>query len=68
MASSTPATYADARVNAQLARMWSAKEGDSGHIATLWNAAKDAWTRADGTSKTYNAAEASPGPAVGGGK
>eukprot|EP00581_Thalassiosira_minuscula_P028458 CAMPEP_0183754816 /NCGR_PEP_ID=MMETSP0739-20130205/3731_1 /TAXON_ID=385413 /ORGANISM="Thalassiosira miniscula, Strain CCMP1093" /LENGTH=1540 /DNA_ID=CAMNT_0025991459 /DNA_START=38 /DNA_END=4660 /DNA_ORIENTATION=+ len=67
MGSSTPATYAVARVNAQLARMWSANNGDPAHIATLWNAAKDAWARADGTSKTYNAAEASPGPAMGGG-
>mmetsp|Transcript_30370 Transcript_30370/g.52628 ORF Transcript_30370/g.52628 Transcript_30370/m.52628 type:complete len:1046 (+) Transcript_30370:903-4040(+) len=67
MGSSTPATYAVARVNAQLARMWSAKGGDATHIATLWSAAEDAWNRADGTDKTYNAAEASPGPAAGGG-
>ena len=67
MGSSTPATYAVARVNAQLARMWHSKGRDQAHVMTLWNAAKDAWTRADGTSKTYNAAEASPGPAMGGG-
>ena len=70
MGSSTPATYAVARVNAQLARMWHANlanGGDAAHIAELWAAAKDAWTRADGTSKTYNAQEASPGPAMGGG-
>ncbi|KAL7541081.1 hypothetical protein ACHAXR_010610 [Thalassiosira sp. AJA248-18] len=67
MGSSTPATYAVARVNAQLARMWSAKGGDANHITTLWEAAVDAWNRADGTSKTYNPSEASPGPAVGGG-
>ena len=33
----------------------------------LQNAAVDAWGRAYGTSKTYNAGEASPGPAIGGG-
>ena len=50
--------------------MWHANlanGGDAAHIAELWAAAKDAWTRADGTSKTYNAQEASPGPAMGGG-
>ena len=67
MGYSTPATYAVARVNAQLARIWSAKNGDADHIVTLWSTAQDAWTRADGTTKTYNAAEASPGPAMGGG-
>ena len=67
MASSTPATLAVARVNAQLARVWSANGGDEGHITNLWNAAKDAWTRVDGTNKEYDAAEASPGPAIGGG-
>ncbi|KAL7549595.1 hypothetical protein ACHAWF_012862 [Thalassiosira exigua] len=68
MGSSTPATYAVARVNAQLARMWHAAGGDAGHVATLWNAAMDAWSRASSfPEKTYNPSEASPGPAVGGG-
>jgi endoglucanase len=67
MGSSTPATYAVARVNAQLARIWDSKGGASEYVAELWNAAVDAWDRADGTSKTYNANEASPGPAIGGG-
>lgn len=73
MGPSSPATYAVARVNAQLARMWSAKGGDAGHVTTLWNAAKDAWERAqeragsDLGHKIYDANEASPGPATGGG-
>merc|ERR1711933_412389 len=67
MGSSTPATYAVARVNAQLARMWHTQGNDSAYIAVLWDAAKDAWNRAFGTSKIYNPSEASPGPAVGGG-
>lgn len=68
MGSSTPATYAVARVNAQLARVWHSRGGEkAAYVTTLWEVAKDAWSRADGTSKMYNAAEASPGPAVGGG-
>jgi len=68
MGSSTPATYAVARVNAQLARMYASAPGDNqAHVSILWDAAVDAWGRADGTSKTYNAGEASPGPALGGG-
>lgn len=67
MGSSTAATYAVARVNAQLARMWSAKGGDSDYVALLWDAAVDAWSRADGTNKVYRASEASPGSGSGGG-
>jgi len=67
MGSSTPATYAVARVNAQLARVWHSEGGDPAHVATLWSAAEDAWNRADGTDEAYNPAEASPGPSVGGG-
>jgi len=65
MGPSTAATYAVARVNAQLARMYNGK--DNAHRDELWSAAVDAWTRADGTNHIYNPSEASPGPAVGGG-
>eukprot|EP00804_Cyclotella_cryptica_P030144 CCRYP_009578-RB/>CCRYP_009578-RB protein AED:0.10 eAED:0.10 QI:327/0.69/0.64/1/0.76/0.71/14/317/1376 len=61
MGSSTPATYAVARVNAHLARLWSSRGGDTVYSSMLWDAAIDAWSRADGTSKAYNANEASPG-------
>ena len=61
MGSSTPATYAVARVNAHLARMWSSRGGDSVYSSRLWDSAVDAWRRADGTNKAYNANEASPG-------
>jgi endoglucanase len=67
MGSSTPATFAVARVNAQLARMWHTQGNDAAYVTVLWDAAEDAWDRAFGTSKTYNPSEASPGPAVGGG-
>jgi endoglucanase len=68
MGSSTAATYAVARTNAQLARMWSKAGGDANHINTLWSAAKDAFNRAiTNPVKYYSASEASPGPAVGGG-
>merc|ERR1711862_545501 len=62
MGSSTPATFAVARVNAQLARMWHTQGNDAAYITVLWDAAKDAWDRAFGTSKIYNPSEASPGP------
>ena len=62
MGPSTPATYAVARVNAQLARVWSSKGGDPGHVATLWSAAEDAYTRATSIpTKTYDSSN-SPGP------
>ena len=67
MGSSTAATFAVARVNAQLARTWHAQGNDAAYVTLLWDAAEDAWNRAYGTSKIYNAGEASPGPAVGGG-
>lgn len=68
MGSSTPATYAVARVNAQLARIYASAQGDNqDHVTVLWDAAVDAWQRAYGTYKAYNAGEASPGPALGGG-
>jgi len=66
MGPSTPATYAVARVNAQLARIWYAQGQDS-HADVLWSAAVDAWTRAYGTNQAYSASVASPGPALGGG-
>jgi endoglucanase len=61
MGSSTPATYAVARVNAHLARMWSSRGGSSAYSSRLWDSAVDAWRRADGTNKAYNENEASPG-------
>lgn len=67
MGSSTAATFAVARVNAQLARTWHAQGNDAAYVTLLWEAAEDAWNRAYGTNKIYNAGEASPGPAVGGG-
>jgi len=66
MGPSTPATYAVARVNGQLARMWYAQGHDS-HADVLWSAAVDAWNRAYGTNQVYSASVASPGSAVGGG-
>lgn len=67
MSSSTTATYGVARVNAQLARMWYAKDGDANHIDTLWDAAQDAYTRATTIpTKIYDSSD-SPGPAFGGG-
>lgn len=65
MGPSTAATYAVARVNAQLARMFHAL-GNTAHASDLWDVAEDAWSRADGTSKIYST-ENSPGPAIGGG-
>ena len=63
MGSSTPATYAVARNNAQLARVWSSKGGDPTYVATLWDAAEDAYARATSIlpEKTYNPNN-SPGP------
>ncbi len=66
MGPSTPATYAVARVNAQLARMWYA-QGQESHADVLWSVAVDAWSRAYGTNQAYSASVASPGSAVGGG-
>ena len=37
MGPSTAATYAVARVNAQLARMWEAQPGGASHAAVLWS-------------------------------
>lgn len=65
MGSSTNATYAVARTNAQLARLWDAH--NSAYAATLWAAAEDAWNRADGTNKPYNPNEAAPPNGQGGG-
>ena len=61
MGPSTPATYAVARVNAHLARIWNSRGGDRAYVSLLWNSAIDAWNRADGTNKAYNPNEASPG-------
>ena len=62
MGSSTPATYAVARNNAQLARVWSSKGGDPTYVALLWDAAEDAYARATSIpEKTYDPSD-SPGP------
>ena len=41
MGSSTAATFAVARVNAQLARTWHAQDNDAAYVTLLWDAAED---------------------------